>query len=150
MNQIYAVGVATALKQRMDHLQPDSVRQWGTMTPAQALAHCASALEMALGERRPPRMVIGYLIGWVIKPLALGNDEPLRRNSPTVPGFAVTDQRHFMAEKARLLTLIDRFVQAGPQGCTTHPHGFFGRLTPEQWSVLAYKHLDHHLRQFGV
>lgn len=44
----------------------------------------------------------------------------------------------------------DRFAAAGPKGCTTHPHTFFGRLTPEEWATLMYKHLDHHLRQFGV
>jgi hypothetical protein len=46
--------------------------------------------------------------------------------------------------------LIDRFVASGPAGCTNHPHSFFGRLTPEEWAILMYKHLDHHLRQFGV
>jgi hypothetical protein len=46
--------------------------------------------------------------------------------------------------------LIDRFTAAGPTGCTTSPHSFFGRLTPEQWAILTFKHLDHHLRQFGV
>jgi hypothetical protein len=46
--------------------------------------------------------------------------------------------------------LIDRFAAAGPQGCTTHPHAFFGSLTPDEWAILMYKHLDHHLRQFGA
>ena len=46
--------------------------------------------------------------------------------------------------------LIDRFAAAGPKGCTTHPHSFFGPLTPDEWAILMYKHLDHHLRQFGV
>jgi LPS sulfotransferase NodH len=46
--------------------------------------------------------------------------------------------------------LIDRFAAAGPQGCTKNPHSFFGRLTPQEWATLMYKHLDHHLRQFGV
>jgi len=41
-------------------------------------------------------------------------------------------------------------VGAGPAGCTAHPHSFFGRLKPEEWATLMYKHLDHHLRQFGV
>ena len=41
-------------------------------------------------------------------------------------------------------------AQGGPGVCTNHPHSFFGRLVPEEWAVLMYKHLDHHLRQFGV
>jgi LPS sulfotransferase NodH len=46
--------------------------------------------------------------------------------------------------------LIDRFASGGPAGCAQHPHSFFGPLTPAEWAELNYKHLDHHLRQFGV
>jgi LPS sulfotransferase NodH len=62
----------------------------------------------------------------------------------------VTDERDLEAERRRLLDLVERFAAAGPAGCTTHPHSFFGRLTPREWAVLMYKHLDHHLRQFGA
>jgi Protein of unknown function (DUF1569) len=86
----------------------------------------------------------------MVKPLALRNDEPMRRNSPTVPVLVVQDERDLAAERERFYGLIDRFAGAGPQGCTTHPHSFFGRLTPNEWAILMYKHLDHHLRQFGV
>ena len=82
--------------------------------------------------------------------MALRNDEPMRRNSPTVKGLVVQDERDLGMERERLLALIDRFAAAGPAGCTKHPHSFFGRLTPDEWAILMYKHLDHHLRQFGV
>ena len=62
----------------------------------------------------------------------------------------VTEERELDAERRRLLQLVERFAAAGPAGCTAHPHSFFGRLTPEEWAVLQYKHLDHHLRQFAV
>ena len=120
------------------------------MTPAQAVAHCAGSLEMALGERKPPRMLVGRVMGWAIKPLALGNDAPMRPNSPTVPELRMKDDRDLERERPRLVALIDRFCDAGAAGCTTHPHSFFGRMTPDEWAVLMYKHLDHHLRQFGV
>lgn len=120
------------------------------MTPAQAVAHCAGSLEMALGERKPPRMLVGRVLGWAIKPLALGNDAPMRPNSPTVPELVMKDDLDLERERPRLLALIDRFCAGGAAGCTTHPHSFFGRMTPDEWAVLMYKHLDHHLRQFGV
>lgn len=120
------------------------------MNVAQALAHCAGGLEMALGDCTPPRMFIGRVLGPVVKKLALGNDEPMRKNSPTVPAITVADQREVEAERVRLLGLLDRFSEGGPAGCTSHPHPFFGRLTPDEWAVLMYKHLDHHLRQFGL
>lgn len=138
------------IKTRLAQLRADSPRQWGKMTPAQAVAHCAASMEMALGDTHPPQMLIGRLLGRIIKPLALGDDKPMKRNSPTVPSFVIADERDFVAERARLTNLIDRFAVGGASACTTHPHSFFGRLTPQEWAILMYKHLDHHLRQFGV
>jgi len=135
---------------RIRSLRSDSPRQWGTMTAPQAVAHCSESMAMAVGDIRPRRMPIGRVLGPVIRRLALGNDEPMRRNSPTVPELVIADDRELETERARLLELIDRFVAGGPSKCTTHPHAFFGKLTPEQWAELMYKHLDHHLRQFGA
>ena len=150
MKTLFDPADAAELRRRLDALQPSSPRQWGKMNAPQAIAHCVRALEMALDERRPPRMLIGRLLGPIIKPLALRDDAPMRPNSPTMPDLRIDDERDFVAERARLLALLDRFVAAGPSGCTTHPHAFFGRLTPNEWGVLMYKHLDHHLRQFAA
>jgi hypothetical protein len=138
------------VKQRIARLRPDSERQWGKMKAAQAVAHCSAGLELAVGDGIPPRLLLGRIIGRMVKPMALGNDEPMRRNSPTVKDLLVQDERDLRTERERLCGLIDRFATAGPQGCTVHPHSFFGPLTPDEWATLMYKHLDHHLRQFGV
>ncbi len=148
MKKLFEAAAAEEVKQRMAQLRPDSQRLWGRMTLAQALAHCSLGLQLADGTRRPPRMFLGRLIGGMVKRKAFDNDEPMRRNSPTM--IAVDGQREFEAERERLRELIDKFVAAGPEGCTTHPHSFFGKLTPDEWAELMYKHLDHHLRQFGV
>ena len=150
MTNLFDAATARAIQTRLEHLRPDSARQWGTMNAAQAVAHCSGGLETALGDRRPPRVLIGRILGPLIKRVALGDDAPMRRNSPTVPDMIVSDPRDLAVERERLSGLIDRFVAGGPNGCTTHPHSFFGRLAPQQWAVLMYKHLDHHLRQFGA
>jgi hypothetical protein len=150
MKNLFDPATADEVKSRLLNLRPESERLWGTMNAAQAVAHCCGGLEMALGDTRPRRMLIGRILGGLIKRLALGNDEPMRRNSPTVPELVVADARELDAERQRLCGLIDRFAAAGAAGCTTHPHSFFGRLTPREWAVLMYKHLDHHLRQFGA
>lgn len=138
------------VKARLVYLRPESERRWGSMSAAQAVAHCAAGLELALGDRRPPRLWLGRIMGLIVKPMALRNDEPMRRNSPTMKELVVQDSRDLGTERQRLCGLIDRFAAAGPAGCTTHPHSFFGRLTPQEWAILMYKHLDHHLRQFGA
>jgi hypothetical protein len=148
MKNLFDATAVNEVKTRLGKLEPDSERLWGKMNVAQAAAHCSAGLELALGDRRPPRLFLGRIIGWMVKPMALGNDEPLHRNTPTM--IAVEDDRNLGAERERLCSMIDRFVNAGPEGCTTHPHSFFGRMTPEEWATLMYKHLDHHLRQFGA
>jgi hypothetical protein len=150
MRHLFEAAAVEEVKERIARLRPESERLWGTMTAAQAMAHCSAGLEVAAGERLPPRKAQGRLLGWLIKPLALGNDEPMRRNSPTVKEQLVRDERDLEVERERLCRLIDRFAATGADGCTSHPHPFFGRLTPEEWAILTYKHLDHHLRQFGA
>jgi len=138
------------IKARLARMQPDQPPLWGSMTAPQAVAHCASAMEWAVGDRLPPRMFFAGILGRAIKSKVLGNDAPFRRNSPTSPDLIIKDDRDLNAERARLVGLIDRFAAQGPDRCTRHPHSFFGPLTAEQWAILTYKHLDHHLRQFGV
>ena len=150
MKNLFDAARVDEVKRRIGQLRPDTERLWGTMSAPQAMAHCSAGLQLASGDLRPPRLFFGSIVGWLIKPLVLGNDKPMRRNSPTVEGLVVTDERDLGAERERLCGLIDRFAAAGPAGCTTHPHSFFGRLTPQEWAILMYKHLDHHLRQFGV
>jgi hypothetical protein len=150
MKNLFEEAKVDEVKERLARLRPDSDRQWGRMNAAQAVAHCTAGFELALGTRRPPRMLIGRIIGRLVKPKVLENDEPLRKNSPTVPGLVMNDDRDLEKERERLCDMIDRFVAAGPTGCTSYPHSFFGRLTPQEWAALMYKHMDHHLRQFGV
>ena len=148
MSSFYEPARVEEVSQRMDRLQPESRPLWGKMNPAQALAHCATAMEMAVGKIHPPRMFIGRILGPLVKQKVLRG--PMRRNSPTAKILVVADQRELAAERERLRSLVRQFAAAGSQGCTKHPHVFFGTLTPDEWAVLMYKHVDHHLQQFGV
>ena len=134
---------------RIDKLQPASERQWGKMDVAQMMAHCSAALDMASGRVNPPRIFIGRLIGPFAKPI-LTNEKPLSRNSPTDKTLLVSDKRDFLREQELLKQKLQQFHDGGEARCTKHPHPFFGPLTPHAWSRGMYKHLDHHLRQFGA
>lgn len=141
---------AEQMKARLMRLTPECERQWGKMTAAQMVTHCSVGLEMSCGTHNPPRMAAGRLLGRLLKPLVLKEGVPMRRNAPTVPSLKVAGEPDLEAGKARLAGLIEQFARNGAAGCTKHPHPFFGALTPEEWGALAYKHMDHHLRQFGV
>ena len=112
------------------------------------LAHCGNALEMALGIINPGRVLIGRLIGGFFKSVYT-EEKPFSHDSPTSDLIKVTDARDFNIEKERLVKLVKQFSVGGAANCTKHPHPFFGSLTPAEWSRGMYKHLDHHLRQFG-
>jgi len=150
MKNLFEAAVMEEVKERMALLRPDSERQWGKMNPAQTLAHCSAAMEMAVGERTPPRILIGRLLGRFAKKSMIVNEKPMPRNVGTDKSLVVSDERNFVVERQRLREFIDRFAAGGPGGCTRHPHFFFGSLTPEEWAALMYQHLDHHLRQFRV
>jgi hypothetical protein len=138
-----------AILARLERLQPDTPRQWGKMDSAQMMAHCAAALEVATGELPRKQALIGVLLGWMVRRKLLG-EEPFPRNSPTDPAFVYADPRDFAAERARLVAVIERFAARGPERAAEATHSFLGRLSGPEWGCMMCKHLDHHLRQFGV
>ena len=135
--------------ERLASLQAGAARQWGKMGPAQMLAHCSVALEMATGDRPRKQKLIGKILGPFVKASLLG-EKPFGKNSPTDPAFIVIGEKDFAAEKERLTRLVAAFCEAGPKKASSYTHSFLGRLEGEQWGVMMYKHLDHHLRQFGA
>jgi hypothetical protein len=134
---------------RIDTLQPACQRQWGKMDVAQMMAHCSAALDMASGRMDLPRIFIGRVLAPFIKPIYT-NERPFSKNNPTDKKLVVSDQRDFLREQEQLKLKVHQFYEGGEAQCTRHPHPFFGALTPQEWSRGMYKHLDHHLRQFGA
>lgn len=135
--------------ERIDKLQASSQRQWGKMDVAQMMAHCSITMDIASGRLNLPRMFIGRIIAPFLKSIYT-NDKSFSKNGPTGKELMVTDPKDFAQERDQLRAKIRQFSQGGEAGCTRHPHPFFGSLTPYAWSRGMYKHLDHHLRQFGV
>lgn len=139
----------TTMLARLDRLRPEAARAWGRMDVAQMLAHCQQPLRVALGELRLRRTLLGRLLGRLAKKQLLA-PRPWKPGMPTAPEFKITDRRDFAREKAALRALVQRFGEGGPAGLTTSPHPFFGPLTADEWQTLQWRHLDHHLRQFGA
>ena len=86
MKNLFDAARVEEVKQRIARLRPDSQRKWGKMNAPQVVAHCSKGLELALGDLLPPRALLGRMMGPIIKPKVFRNDEPLRRNTPTVDG----------------------------------------------------------------
>ena len=149
MNDLYQPATLQGILRRIESLNPQTPRLWGKMSVSQMLAHCSVGMEMATGKKKFPRAFIGRLFGSFIKSSFLA-DKPFRKNGPTGKEFVIADMRDFAVEQSRLSQLVQEFSEGGEKKCTSHPHSFFGDLTPKEWSILMYKHLDHHLQQFGA
>jgi hypothetical protein len=137
------------IMERIDNLRPDTQRQWGKMDAAQMLAHCYATFEVSTGAKAPKRSFLSYTVGPLVK-FIYTNEKPLPKNSPTDANFLMVTPKDFDREKILLKKIILQFHEGGPDKVTKQPHSFFGKLTPAQWARGMYKHLDHHLRQFGV
>lgn len=153
MKNLFDPALVREVKQRVMRLHPESKRLWGKLPLALVLAHCTSGLQMAMGTTNPKRASFPVnVIGLLIKPFVFGDDRPIRRNSPSSPELFPADpaQCEFERERTELVEAIDSFLATDAAGCSQNPHPFFGPLKPQQWAILMYKHVDHHLRQFGV
>jgi hypothetical protein len=149
MHTLFDPGDRQSVLGRLEGLQPGAERQWGKMSVGQMLAHCSIAMEVATGETPRKQALIGKIFAPFVRSSLLG-EKPFSRNSPTDPTFIVTDEKDFDAEKQRLTRLVNTFCESGPEKASSHTHSFLGRLRGEEWGVMMYKHIDHHLRQFGA
>lgn len=149
MSTLFDVTTHREIQRRLDGLRPDAPRQWGTMTPAQMMEHTARALEMAMGRRGSGRqLLLGKLLSRFFFKKFVG-PAPFPKDAPTGTEFKITEEPDFAATRRRLAGLLKEFHEEGPDACDGHVHGFFGALSGAQWGVTQYKHVDHHLRQFG-
>jgi hypothetical protein len=149
MKTIFDKNTHDELHERLGGLTPEAERQWGTMSPAQMMEHTARALEMATGKKPMQQAFLGKAIGWIFKNGFL-SEKPFPQNSPTGPTLIIKDEPDFEVTRARLKGLVTEFHVLGENGTDGNIHGFFGALSGKQWGETQYKHLDHHLRQFGL
>ena len=137
------------LIEMINKLTPDTKRQWGKMNVSQMLAHCIVAFRIALGEQKLKRAFIGILFGRLARRM-LVNDKSFKKSLATAKEFIINGDKNFDEEKLKLISYVNRFADEGENILTKEAHPFFGKLTTTEWDGLMWKHLDHHLRQFGV
>jgi hypothetical protein len=137
------------LEQRYAALCVDDRPLFGTMTPGTAVCHVRQAYCWALSGTPgtlPFKLPVPQA---VIKKIALHAPVRWRSGLKTVvelePGQPGTIPSDFAADKASLLTEIERFRA----NIDAPPHAFFGTMTRADWLRWGYLHADHHLRQFG-
>lgn len=148
---IFTKEVSEGVIERIQQLTNTTTAKWGKMNVSQMLAHCNVTYEYIYEEDRykKPKGFTKVMLRLLVKPLVV-NEKPYRSSSPTAPDFRITDERDFNRERDRLIAFIRRVQNDGEKAFAGRASHSFGRLNIDEWNNMLYKHLDHHLRQFGA
>ncbi|MDN3654253.1 DUF1569 domain-containing protein [Ferruginibacter paludis] len=146
MKSIFDPSIRAEIINRINTLQENSGAQWGKMTLYQMLKHCTLWEQMILGKTTYNQVFMGRLFGRIALKKVLKDEQPLGRNSPTIAALKITDDGDIAAQKKKWIALIEEEAHFSNPDFV---HPFFGKMTKEQIGYMAYKHADHHLRQFN-
>ena len=150
MKNIFDSKETEAVIDRINKLSPTTRPLWGKMSSDQMLAHCNVTYEMAFDDKhKKPNGFTKLMLKLFVKNTVVG-DKPYKRNSRTAPQFLITNARNFVEEKARLTDYLKKAQSLGEDYFDGKESHSFGKLTKQEWNNMFYKHLDHHLTQFGV
>jgi|TARA_B110000263_G_scaffold185163_1_gene162746 hypothetical protein len=151
MKSLFDPDVISDVRRRLAALGPDSERKWGRMTPHQAVCHLADALRMVLGDR-PVDFKANLVMRTVVRFLVLTVPVAWPKGVATAPELDQekdgTTPEAFETDRAALTALVDQFIET--DGCDLAPHPIFGAIGRGEWGRWGFRHLDHHLTQFGV
>jgi hypothetical protein len=147
MKSILEKATRDELISRINRLDENSTAQWGQMNIYQMLKHCVLCEELYFGKTKHKRSLMGRLFGKRGLKNILKEENPFPKNAPTSGAFKVKEKiGDVTAEKNKWITLIEEYQDYS----NSFVHWFFGKMTKEEVGYFAYKHDDHHLRQFNV
>ncbi|MBU2996555.1 DUF1569 domain-containing protein [Cellulophaga baltica] len=147
---IFTKEVSNKVIERTNILTPTTQANWGKMDVSQMLAHLSVMYEMVYEDKhKKPNAFMKFILKSFVKNTVV-NEKPYKRNSQTAPAFIIKGERDFEAEKNRLIAYIIKTEELGEAGFDGKESNSFGKLNKTEWNNLFYKHIDHHLTQFGV
>ncbi|MDO5978721.1 DUF1569 domain-containing protein [Flavivirga spongiicola] len=150
MKNIFDLNETNTVIARINKLESSTPQLWGKMSVDKMLAHCNVTYELALENIHPkPNGFKKALLKLFVKPLVV-NEKPYKKNSRTAPEFLITDSKNFETEKERLINYLKKTQDLGGVYFDNRESHSFGKLSEQEWNNMFYKHIDHHLNQFGV
>lgn len=150
MKNIFDNQTINEFKVRINQLNPEAQPAWGKMNVFQMLKHCTENERMMVREKNYKRVFIGRIFGKMALKKNIKDDAPLAKNSPTNPELIFTGTGDIAQQKQLWIALLEKYPNMQSNDYADFVHPFFGKMDSEQISRFAYKHVDHHLRQFGV
>lgn len=149
-NNIFTQETVSEIVDRINNLNADTKENWGKMNVAQMLAHCNVTYEMVYDDNHPkPNVILKFILTKLVKNKVV-SEKPYPKNGKTAPQFLIKEDKDFDAEKLRLIDYIEKTKDLGVDHFDGKASHSFGDLKANEWNNMFYKHLDHHLNQFGV
>ncbi|RQO64975.1 hypothetical protein DBR40_24165 [Pedobacter sp. KBW01] len=150
MKNIFQPAVTSEIIERINTLSPTTPQLWGKMNVVQMLAHCNVTYEMIYDDIHPkPGLFMKFILKNLVKSKVV-SEKSYPKNNPTAPQFIIKDERDFEKEKARLIAYLNKTQELGENHFDGKESHSFGKLNKTEWNNMFYKHLDHHLSQFGA
>ncbi|MDP5106749.1 MAG: DUF1569 domain-containing protein [Polaribacter sp.] len=150
MKDLFTIEVTNEVIQRIEKLSTTTQPNWGKMSVSQMLAHCCVTYEMVYTEKHAkPNAFVKLMLKLFVKNMVV-SEKPYSKNGRTAAQFIIADERDFETEKKRLIDFILKTQKLGEKYFDGKESHSFGVLTSNEWNTSFYKHLDHHLTQFGV
>ncbi|MGZ5302839.1 MAG: DUF1569 domain-containing protein [Bacteroidia bacterium] len=147
---VFTQEISESLIARINKLTPQTQAKWGKMNVAQMLAHCNVTYEMIYDDKhKKPNPFMKFILKKLVKK-TVTNEKGYKQNSQTAPQFIIADEREFETEKNRLINYIRKTQELGETTFEGKESHSFGKLNKTEWNNMFYKHLEHHLNQFGV
>lgn len=147
---VFTKEVSVDIIDRIGHLKADTQPKWGKMSVAQMLAHCNITYEMTYEDIHPkPNALIKFILKMIVKN-SVTSEEPYKQNLSTASQFIIKETKNFEFEKKRLIDFIIITQQLGENHFDGKESHSFGVMNKTEWNNMFYKHLNHHLNQFGV
>ena len=135
---------------RINQLSKKSQPQWGKMSADKMLAHCNVMFDMTFTDKYPKFSFAKVLLLKLLIKKSVVGPNPYPKNGRTAPDFIISDTRVFEDERAKLIQYLKEVQELGAVFFEDKFYRSFGKLSSQEWNMMFYKHLDHHLRQFGV
>jgi hypothetical protein len=134
------------LLERLRRVRPDAKPAWGTLDAPRMLCHVADQMRVGLGDL-PTKPVHNLATRTLLRLLVVhtGFQAP-RGKVRTAPEMLSSRPASWEADLGACQELAERIGRG--QARAVHPA--FGPLSPEEWGKLSFKHIHHHLVQFGV
>ncbi len=147
MKNLWDESARQELSERISLLTPDASPRWGKLTARGMICHLVDTLRMAIGDIKVAEKKLPIRFTPLKQLIIYG--PPFPKNSPTAPELILRQAEDWDSECETLRQTMEAFA-ARPESRRLPIHPAFGKLSRRTWGALSYKHIDHHLKQFGV